>query len=510
MESFLFDIICAVFGPVVAIIESIFLRLVVWYDDYIYSPLQRLISPVVARIPRHVAFENSKYTIFTANIVSCTRTSLTVPIVWLVKYDYCWAAFSLVLLHDFLDHVDGIVAKVQRRLYGAVDDPLLGGFMDAFCDKIVNVTCLWSLLLLTDYRGMTLRQIAFYIGACAIIIIYEFILGVVRVQDYFSAYFARKYGKSVATVQLSSTAIMEGKLKEKLESLGIAFLCLSQASNVVMDTYSGIAGVTCLLLSVRLAHASLQQKLNIRKMHTASNQDTSEKPNHTKKSYSDAVKEDKYEVKPHTQDSKDIPTEEESKGRNSDKPKLNISQRLKDFPQETKAAFNIERALGLPKRNGNTDGRVDKVYTIGCFDLFHFGHVILLRRMKSLGKQVIVGVHDNKSIQQLKNRVPIDDTEKRMTNVKKYADEVFCVASPNPTTFLRCMFNQTKNQSCLYVRGDDMPNFPARSLCEAYMPIHFLPYTAGVSSTSLREVFLKRKHEVKNNKFEEDDYSLFY
>lgn len=58
----------------------------------------------------------------------------------------------------------------------------------------------------------------------------------------------------------------------------------------------GIAGVTCLLMSVRLAHASLQQKLNIRKAQPVSNQDTTEKPNHTKKSYSDAVKENKSEV----------------------------------------------------------------------------------------------------------------------------------------------------------------------------------------------------------------------
>ena len=45
-------------------------------------------------------------------------------------------AFTCVLVHDFLDHVDGIVAKVQRSLFGAIDDPLLGGFMDAFCDKV--------------------------------------------------------------------------------------------------------------------------------------------------------------------------------------------------------------------------------------------------------------------------------------------------------------------------------------------------------------------------------------
>ena len=34
------------------------------------------------------------------------------------------------------------------------------------------------------------------------------------------------------------------------------------------------------------------------------------------------------------------------------------------------------------------DTRVDRVYTVGCFDLFHTGHITLLQRMKALGKQV--------------------------------------------------------------------------------------------------------------------------
>jgi cytidyltransferase-like protein len=70
------------------------------------------------------------------------------------------------------------------------------------------------------------------------------------------------------------------------------------------------------------------------------------------------------------------------------------------------------------------DTRVDKVYTVGCFDLFHDGHVNLIRRMREIGKKVIVGVHDSRSIYKLKNRVPVDSTEKRMLNVKKHADEV--------------------------------------------------------------------------------------
>lgn len=49
---------------------------------------------------------------------------------------FYWTAFFMVILHDFLDHLDGIVAKAQKQTYGSVDDPLLGGFMDAFCDKV--------------------------------------------------------------------------------------------------------------------------------------------------------------------------------------------------------------------------------------------------------------------------------------------------------------------------------------------------------------------------------------
>ena len=36
------------------------------------------------------------------------------------------------------------------------------------------------------------------------------------------------------------------------------------------------------------------------------------------------------------------------------------------------------------------DERVDKVYTVGCFDLFHRGHVNLLKNMRKLGKEVTI------------------------------------------------------------------------------------------------------------------------
>jgi bifunctional ADP-heptose synthase (sugar kinase/adenylyltransferase) len=42
------------------------------------------------------------------------------------------------------------------------------------------------------------------------------------------------------------------------------------------------------------------------------------------------------------------------------------------------------------------DDRIDNVYTVGCFDLFHYGHIHLFERMGSIGKTLIVGVHDSR------------------------------------------------------------------------------------------------------------------
>ena len=42
------------------------------------------------------------------------------------------------------------------------------------------------------------------------------------------------------------------------------------------------------------------------------------------------------------------------------------------------------------------------VYTVGCFDWFHKGHEILLNTLKTYGKKLIVGIHDDSSLEQLK------------------------------------------------------------------------------------------------------------
>jgi phosphatidylglycerophosphate synthase len=96
-------------------------------------------------------------------------------------------AFWCIIFHDFLDHLDGIVAKVQRVTYPNHDDPLLGGFLDAFCDKIVNVLSLWTILQTSDFSAATGSELFMMLLVCYSVMAYEIVIGIVRVEDFFKA-----------------------------------------------------------------------------------------------------------------------------------------------------------------------------------------------------------------------------------------------------------------------------------------------------------------------------------
>ncbi len=56
------------------------------------------------------------------------------------------------------------------------------------------------------------------------------------------------------------------------------------------------------------------------------------------------------------------------------------------------------------------------VFTNGCFDILHAGHVAYLERAKTLGHRLIVAVNDDASVRQLKGQTrPINPLERRMS-----------------------------------------------------------------------------------------------
>ena len=65
------------------------------------------------------------------------------------------------------------------------------------------------------------------------------------------------------------------------------------------------------------------------------------------------------------------------------------------------------------------------VYLDMCADLFHWGHVNMLKNAKSMGDRLVVGIHSDETIRSYK-RDPIMNMDERIKVVEscKYVDEV--------------------------------------------------------------------------------------
>ena len=75
------------------------------------------------------------------------------------------------------------------------------------------------------------------------------------------------------------------------------------------------------------------------------------------------------------------------------------------------------------------------VFTNGCFDLFHAGHLHVLYHAKKLGDELHVGINSDKSIMALKGPFrPIipEDQRFEMIAACKYVDRVYLFDEPTP------------------------------------------------------------------------------
>jgi len=85
---------------------------------------------------------------------------------------------------------------------------------------------------------------------------------------------------------------------------------------------------------------------------------------------------------------------------------------LKNWPQGRKVITRDE--LGRVIRNHRLQGQFI-VFTNGCFDLFHVGHLELLRKASALGDILIVAVNSDESVQKIKGSGrPIVDEKDRL------------------------------------------------------------------------------------------------
>lgn len=127
-------------------------------------------------------------------------------------------------------------------------------------------------------------------------------------------------------------------------------------------------------------------------------------------------------------------------------------------------------------------------YTTGVFDMFHIGHLNILRRAKEQCDRLIVGVSTDEVVQEYKHHLPVIPFENRKAIVEacRYVDEVVPQVSMDKfAAWIELKFDVMFHGS--EWKGTDLYNEYEHKFGEVGVKIVYLPHTDGISSTMLRE-----------------------
>lgn len=136
------------------------------------------------------------------------------------------------------------------------------------------------------------------------------------------------------------------------------------------------------------------------------------------------------------------------------------------------------------------------VYVLGVFDLFHVGHLQLLKTAKKLGDKLVVGINSDKLVREYK-RDPIIPEEERLLILEscKYVDEVFIVQSFDNKQIL------IEKKIDLIIHGDDWTGngyLEQIGVSEEFLQVNniemkYLPYFVGRSTSGIINDIMNRK-----------------
>jgi glycerol-3-phosphate cytidylyltransferase len=126
-------------------------------------------------------------------------------------------------------------------------------------------------------------------------------------------------------------------------------------------------------------------------------------------------------------------------------------------------------------------------YAAGAFDLFHIGHLNILRNAKSYCDFLIAGVVSDEMLELSKGRAPVIPLGERMEIVKsvRYVDRTVADVLPNKLdTWQDLHFD-------VFFKGDDWRGTRRgrqleRDFAEVGVEVVYFPYTMATSSTILR------------------------
>jgi glycerol-3-phosphate cytidylyltransferase len=139
-------------------------------------------------------------------------------------------------------------------------------------------------------------------------------------------------------------------------------------------------------------------------------------------------------------------------------------------------------------------------YTTGVFDLFHIGHVNLLRNAKSVCDKLIVGVTTDELLLEYKKKRPIIPFSERIEIIRSLK----CVDAVIAQESMDKLAAWEKLKFDIMIVGDDWFNTPKWEYIEGQLREHgvrtiYFPYTKGTSSTLINRIVLEERDRLNGS-----------
>lgn len=127
------------------------------------------------------------------------------------------------------------------------------------------------------------------------------------------------------------------------------------------------------------------------------------------------------------------------------------------------------------------------VFTNGCFDILHYGHLHYLAQARDLGDRLIVGLNDDDSVRRLKGiHRPIQDihTRQMMLASLEFVDAVVLFQEDTPLNLIKTLLPDV-----LVKGGDYTPEsiVGAKEVVRAGGAVRVLSFIPGYSTSSIEK-----------------------
>jgi len=135
----------------------------------------------------------------------------------------------------------------------------------------------------------------------------------------------------------------------------------------------------------------------------------------------------------------------------------------------------LQRELAAHRAQGKRT-----VFTNGCFDIVHVGHIRYLRQARELGDILVIGLNSDASVGRLKQGRPVNPEDQRAEVLASLAmvDYVTIFSEDTPYELIKALMPE------VLVKGGDWKKEDIVG-ADLVAEVHSLPFTAGISTSNI-------------------------